>query len=148
MNYLRPKLSYVVLYPLYSGYWVANVLWSFGFIDNFLFLAQLWKYDSSTKLLTSKLGIWTSDETWNIPVFGGAEGNIEGISSNQVLGLKDDATETGTEVILEAIDSTDQQIWSVDSESEEYEEFFTLKNKITQKILTAKSETMMTIEGM
>lgn len=81
-------------------------------------------------------------------MFGGAEGNIEGISSNQVLGLKDDATETGTEVILEAIDSTDQQIWSVDSESEEYEEFFTLKNKITQKILTAKSETMMTIEGM
>ena len=80
-------------------------------------------------------------------MFGGAEGNIEGISSNQVLGLKDDATETGTEVILEAIDSTDQQIWSVDSESEEYEEFFTLKNKITQKILTAKSETMMTIEG-
>ena len=81
-------------------------------------------------------------------MFGGAEGNIEGISSNQVLGLKDDATETGTEVILEAIDSTDQQIWSVDSESEDYEEFFTLKNKITQKILTAKSETMMTIEGM
>ena len=81
-------------------------------------------------------------------MFGGAEGNIEGISSNQVLGLKDDATETGTEVILEAIDSTDQQIWSVDSESVEYEEFFTLKNKITQKILTAKSETMMTIEGM
>ena len=81
-------------------------------------------------------------------MFGGAEGNIEGISSNQVLGLKDDATETGTEVILEAIDSTDQQIWSVDSESEEYEEFFILKNKITQKILTAKSETTMTIEGM
>ena len=81
-------------------------------------------------------------------MFGGAEGNIEGISSNQVLGLKDDATESGTEVILEAIDSTDQQIWSVDSESEDYEEFFTLKNKITQKILTAKSETMMTIEGM
>ena len=116
-----------------------------NFIDNFLFLAQLWKYDSTTKLLTSKLGIWTSDETWNM--FEGAEGNIEGISSNQVLGLKDDATETGTEVVLEAIDSSDQQIWSVESESEEYDGFVTLQNKITQKILTAKSETMLTIEG-
>ena len=77
----------------------------------------------------------------------GAEGNIEGISSNQVLGLKDDATGTGTEVVLEAIDSSDQQIWSVGSESEEYDGFVTLQNKITQKILTAKSETMMTIEG-
>ena len=117
-----------------------------NFIDNFLFLAQLWKYDSTTKLLTSKLEIWTSDETWNM--FEGAEGNIEGISSNQVLGLKDDATETGTEVVLEAIDSSDQQIWSVESESEEYDGFVTLKNKITQKILTAKSETVMTIEGI
>ena len=81
-------------------------------------------------------------------MFGGAEGNIEGISSNQVLGLKDDATGTGTEVILEAIDSSDQQIWSVGSVSEEYDGFVTLKNKITEKFLTDKSETMMTIEGV
>ena len=81
-------------------------------------------------------------------MFEGAEGNIEGISSNQVLGLKNDATETGTEVVLEAIDSSDQQIWSVESESEEYVGFVTLKNKITEKLLTDKSEAMMTIEGM
>ena len=123
--------------------YVANVLLPFY---NLLFLAQLWKYDSTTKLLTSKRGIWTSVETWNM--FEGAEGNIEGISSNQVLGLKDDATGTGTEVILEAIDSSDQQIWSVGSVSEEYDGFVTLKNKITQKFLTDKSETLMTIEGV
>ena len=58
--------------------------------------------------------------------------------------FKDDAIETGTEVVLEAADSSDQQIWSLESKDDG---FFTLTNKINNKLLTAKSETMISIEG-
>ena len=41
--------------------------------------------------------------TWILPTEG-EEGNVKDVSSGQVLGLLDDATVTGTEVVLEATD--------------------------------------------
>ena len=107
------------------------------------FPAQLWKYDSDTKVLTNKEGVWTStDETWNIPA-NNTEGNIEA-ASGQVLGLKEDATAIGTEVILEESDSSDHQLWLQEMGDDGY---FTLKNKVTEKFLTATSSSEMAIQG-
>ena len=67
----------------------------------YYFLDQLWKYDSATKVLENKNGDWLHlANTWTLPSEG-EEGNIKDVSSAQVLGLSNDATDTGTEVVLE-----------------------------------------------
>ena len=67
----------------------------------YYFLDQLWKYDSATKILENKNGDWLHlANTWTLPSEG-EEGNIKDVSSAQVLGLSNDATDTGTEVLLE-----------------------------------------------
>ena len=69
-----------------------------------MFLDQLWKYDSATKILENKNGDWMHlSNTWILPAEG-AEGNIKDDSTGQVLGLSNDTTASGTEVVLEAKD--------------------------------------------
>ena len=51
--------------------------------------------------MENKNGDWLHlAKTWILPSEG-EEGNIKDVSSEQVLGLSNDATDTGTEVLLE-----------------------------------------------
>ena len=74
------------------------------------------------------------------------EGYIKA-GSSKVLGLLQGKKDVGNEVLLEPVNESinDAQIWVRDKEAPNG--WFTLRNKASGKLLTAKTNTTVTIEG-
>ena len=68
-------------------------------------------------------------------------------SSNEVLGVLDGKNDAGNKVHLELVNESmeDAQMWIRDKEAPNG--WFTLRNKASGKLLTAKTNTTVTIEG-
>ena len=74
------------------------------------------------------------------------EGYIKS-ASNEVLGVLDGKKDAGNKVLLELVNESmeDAQMWIRDKEAPNG--WFTLRNKASGKLLTAKTNTTVTIEG-
>ena len=83
--------------------------------------------------------------TWSIPNVGEI-GQIEDTASGQVLGLMEDATLTGTEVVMEPKDDpiTDHQQWLRSTPTQGH---FTLKNLASGTYLMGVDSGSATIAG-
>ena len=74
------------------------------------------------------------------------EGYIKA-ASNAVLGVLDGKKDAGNKVLLQLVNESmeDAQMWIRDKEAPNG--WFTLRNKASGKLLTAKTNTTLTIEG-
>ena len=114
---------------------------------NLNFSDQLWKFTNESKL-ENKGGIWQLNDTqWTLPPQG-AEGVIETKNSSKVLGIDNLTPESGSDVLLESLDTkkSDVQKWILEQSDEQG--WFTITNPKSGLILTAqKSDKPAKVKG-
>ena len=75
-----------------------------------------------------------------------SEGQIRNYITNNVLSVVNDETYHGAEVVEEIFDNSSGQIWKI-GEPDNYG-YFVITNPASGKLLTAKSQDTLVIEGM
>ena len=86
---------------------------------------------------------------WNVPVEG-EEGIIEHQMSGKVLGLKNNGTASGTEVVWQTKDesiSVSQKWLRVKSSGYDFGDWFTLVSSLSDRVLTTSEEQKLVITG-
>ena len=118
-----------------------------------MYLDQLWKYDNSTMKLISKVpGFTNENKQWKIPL-PGRDASIEEKSSGKVLGPRQRKDCTfGPKVVLQSQGKDgfkgcpppiNSQKWLRSDD----QEWFTLENLETGKLLGAKTKTQFELAG-